>query len=148
MKKLFGKVVFGIAMGCSAFVSMLFIASAIAGGGNAFIGKIMTGEELLRTALCFIILSTGFSVPSLIYEKENLANGLKVFIQMAAGTAIFLVVSFIGGWFEKTPGSAAIYILIALGTAAVIWAVYMLAFKIQADKINRKIKEMQDWTNQ
>jgi hypothetical protein len=31
--------------------------------------------------------------------------------------------------------------LIALGAAAIIWAIFMLAFKLQADKINRKIRE-------
>lgn len=140
MKKLFEKVKFGIAIGCFAFVFMLFIASAAAGGANVFIAR-LTGEELLRIALCFVILSIGFSVPSLVYEKENLADGLKVMIHMAAGTIIFLITSFFAGWIEMTAGAIILYILIALGTAAVIWTIYMLVFKIQADRINKKIKE-------
>ncbi|NLN22525.1 MAG: hypothetical protein GX164_00520, partial [Clostridiales bacterium] len=52
MKKLLAKIAFGVAIGCFGFVSMLFIASAFAGGANAFIGQ-KTGEEMLRLAACF-----------------------------------------------------------------------------------------------
>lgn len=38
-EKFLGKIAFGIAIGCFGFVSMLFIASAFAGGANTFIGQ-------------------------------------------------------------------------------------------------------------
>ncbi len=142
MKKLLGRIAFGIAIGCFGFVSMLFIASAFAGGADAFIGQ-KTGEELLRLAVCFIVIATGFSVPSLIYEKENLANSIKVLIHMAAGTVVYLITAFFAGWIEKSFGAIVVYILIALGVAAIFWVIFMLAFKLQADKINRKIREKQ-----
>lgn len=140
MKKLLVKIAFGVAIGCFGFVSMLFIASAFAGGANAFIGQ-KTGEEMLQLAACFIIIAIGFSVPSLIYEMENLTNSLKVLIHMAAGTVVYLITAFVAGWIEKSFGAIVVYILIALGAAAIIWAIFMLAFKLQADKINRKIRE-------
>lgn len=142
MKKLLGRIAFGIAIGCFGFVSMLFIASAFAGGADAFIGQ-KTGEELLRLAVCFIVIATGFSVPSLIYEKENLANSIKALIHMAAGTIVYLITAFFAGWIEKSFGAIVVYILIALGVAAIFWVVFMLAFKLQANKINRKIREKQ-----
>lgn len=143
MKKFLGKIAFGIAIGCFGFVSMLFIASAFAGGANTFIGQ-KTGEELLRLATCFIIIAIGFSVPSLVYEKENLANSLKVLIHMVTGTVVYLITAFFAGWIKKSFGAIVVYILIALGVAAIFWVIFMLAFKLQADRINRKIKEKQD----
>lgn len=143
MKKIFGRIAFGIAIGCFGFVSMLFIASAFAGGADAFIGQ-KTGEELLRLAVCFIAIAIGFSVPSLVYEKETLANSLKVLIHMATGTVVYLITAFFAGWIEKSFGAIVIYILIALGVAAIFWAIFMLVLKLQADKINKKIKENHD----
>lgn len=99
-EKFLGKIAFGIAIGCFGFVSMLFIASAFAGGANTFIGQ-KTGEELLRLATCFIIIAIGFSVPSLVYEKENLANSLKVLIHMVTGTVVYLITAFFAGWIKK-----------------------------------------------
>lgn len=103
-----------------------------------------TGEELLRLATCFIIIAIGFSVPSLVYEKENLANSLKVLIHMVTGTVVYLITAFFAGWIKKSFGAIVVYILIALGVAAIFWVIFMLAFKLQADRINRKIREKQD----
>lgn len=140
MKKIFEKVTLGVAMGCFGFVAMLFIASAFAGGANAFIGQ-KTGEEWLQIAACFIFIAIGYYVPSLVYEKENLAIGLKVLMHMTAGTIVFLFTSYFAGWIEKSLETITIYILIALGAAAIIWVIYMTAFKLQADRINKKIME-------
>lgn len=140
MKKLFEKIRFGVCIGCFGFVAMLYIASAFAGGANAFIGQ-KTGEEWLQLATCFIVIAEGFSVPSLIYEKENIAVSLKILIHMIAGTIVFLFVSYFAGWIDTQ--STVVYILIAIGVAAFFWVLYMLAFKLQADRINSKIKERQ-----
>ncbi|MDO4567834.1 MAG: DUF3021 domain-containing protein [Clostridia bacterium] len=143
MKKVLQRIVFGVLIGSFAFVAMLFIASAFTGGADNFIGQ-RSGEELLQLAACTIMIAVGFSVPSLVYEKENLANSLKVLIHMAAGTVVYLITAFLAGWIKRDLGSIAVYILIALGAAAIFWAVYMLVFKLQANKINRKIREKQD----
>lgn len=142
MKKIVKKVMLGVGMGCFGFVAMLFIASAFAGGANVFIGQ-KTGEEWLQTAACFIFIAVGFYVPSLVYEKENLATGLKVLIHMTAGVIVFLLTSYFAGWIEGSFGAVAVYILTAVGTAAVVWVIYVAVFKIQADRMNRKIREKQ-----
>jgi len=139
MKKLLVKIEFGVAIGCFGFVSMLFIASAFAGGANAFIGQ-KTGEEMLRLAACFIIIAIGFSVPSLVYEKENLTNSLKVLIHMAAGTVVYLITAFFAGWIEKSFGAIVVYILIALGAAAIIWAILCLLLSCKLIKSTEKLE--------
>lgn len=140
MKKLIEKIRFGIAIGCFAFVAMLFIASPIAGGANAFIGQ-RTGEEWLQVAACFIFIALGFSIPSLVYEKENLAVSLKIVFHMTAGTVVYLLTAYFAGWIETSFPAVAVYLLIAVGAAAVFWGVFMIAFRIQADRINKKIRE-------
>ena len=72
VKKLLKKICSGVGMGCFVFVAVLFIAPVFAGGANAFFAT-RTGEEWQLSALCFIVISLGFNVPSLVYENERLA---------------------------------------------------------------------------
>lgn len=138
MKKVFEKIRFGIAIGCFSFVAMLYIGSVFSGGADIFFGQ-KKGEEWLQIATCFIVIAEGFSIPSLIYKRENIAISLKVLIHMIAGTIVFLFVSYFAGWIDTR--STVTYILIAVGIAAFFWALFMVAFKIQTYKINKRIKE-------
>ena len=124
------------------FVAMLFIAPVFAGGANAFFAA-RTGEEWQLSALCFIAISLGFNVPSLIYENERLALWLRTLIHMVIGTAVYLLTAYFAGWMESDIGSVAQGLLIALGAAAVIWLCIFLYIKAQVRKMNRKIKEKQ-----
>jgi|GEM_PF-758534 len=142
MKNLLKKICAGIAMGCFAFVAMLFVASAFAGDVNTFFAA-RTGEEWLRLAACFIVISTGFYVPSLIYKSEEIALGLRTLIHMLIGTVIYLVTAYFAGWMKAGLGATALYLLLAVGTAAVIWLCIFFYIKGQAKRINRKIKENQ-----
>ncbi|MDD2216324.1 MAG: DUF3021 domain-containing protein [Eubacteriales bacterium] len=142
MKKIIGKVAFGVAIGCFAFVSMLFIASVFSGGANAFFSQ-RSGSDLLTLAVCFIVIAVGFSVPSLVYEKENLSITLKILIHMSIGTVVYLVTAFSAGWIERNAGAIVTYILIAIGIAAIFWGIYMICFRIEAKRINKKIQENQ-----
>ena len=68
VKKLLKKLCSGVGMGCFVFVAMLFIAPIFAGGANVFFAE-KTGAEWQLTALCCILISVGFYIPSLIYEN-------------------------------------------------------------------------------
>lgn len=138
MKKVFEKIEYGVAMGCFGFVAMLFIASAVAGGANVFMGQ-RTGEEWLQVAACFIIIALGYSVSSLIYELERFAISLRVLFHMTIGGVVFLLTSYFAGWIGEDFGAVMMYILIALGITAAFWGVLVLGLKMQADKINKKI---------
>lgn len=139
MKKLLKKFSFGVVTGCFGFVAMLFIASAFAGGADAFFA-IKTGEEWLQLATCFIIISTGFFVPSLIYDNEKFALWLRTLIHMTVGTIVYLLTAYYAGWMKAEVAAIAVYILIAVGVAALVWAMFMLGFRMQAKKINKKIR--------
>lgn len=142
VKKLLKKICSGVGMGCFVFVAVLFIAPVFAGGANAFFAA-RTGEEWQLSALCFIAISLGFNVPSLIYENERLALWLRTLIHMVIGTAVYLLTAYFAGWMESGIGRIAQGLLIALGAAAVIWLCIFLYIKAQVRKMNRKIKEKQ-----
>ena len=143
MKKVFQKITFGISIGCFGFVAMLFIASAFAGGADAFIGQ-KTGDELLKLAGCFNIIALGYSIPSLIYEKENLSVALKVLIHMLIGTIVYLFTAYYAGWIVKEFGAVIVYILIAVGCVALCWGGIVLMVKAQVKKVNQRLRERQE----
>ncbi|MGX8773713.1 MAG: DUF3021 domain-containing protein [Bacillota bacterium] len=140
MKKVFKKIYSGIAMGCFAFVAMIFIASVFAGGGNTFFAS-KTGDELLTLAACFIVISIGFYVPSLIYDNEKMALWLRTLTHMLIGTVVYLFTAYFAGWMKAGFGEALLYVLLALGIAALIWLCIFFSIKGQAKRINAKIKE-------
>ncbi|MBR4014778.1 MAG: DUF3021 domain-containing protein [Anaerotignum sp.] len=142
MKKIFKKIYSGIAMGCFTFVAMIFIASTFAGGANTFFAS-RTGNEWLTLASCFIVISTGFYVPSLIYDNKKIALWLQTLIHMLIGTAVYLFTAHFVGWMKGGLGTTVVYISLALVAAGAFWSVFMSISKIQAKKINEKIKEKQ-----
>ena len=62
---------------------------------------------------------------------------------MAIGAAVYLLTAYFAGWMDSDIGSVAQGLLIALGSAAVIWLCIFLYIKAQVRKLNRKIKEKQ-----
>ena len=142
VKKLLKKIHSGVGMGCFVFVAMLFIAPVFAGGANAFFAT-RTGEEWQLSALCFIAISLGFNVPSLVYENERLALWLRTLIHMTIGTIVYLLTAYFAGWMASDLVGTALRLLIALGAAAIIWLCIFLYIKAQARKMNQKIKEKQ-----
>lgn len=132
----------GVGTGCFVFVAMLFIAPIFAGGANAFFAE-KTGAEWQLTALCCILISVGFYIPSLIYENEKLALWLRTLIHMTIGTIVYLLTAYFAGWMASDLVGTALRLLIALGAAAIIWLCIFLYIKGQARKMNQKIKEKQ-----
>ena len=77
IKKLIKKICSGISVGCVAFVAIIFIFPLFEGGANAFFRQ-KTGEGWQQLAAYCIIIATGFSVPTLIYESSRLSFRLKI----------------------------------------------------------------------
>ena len=142
MKKLLKKLCSGVGTGCFVFVAMLFIAPIFAGGANAFFTE-KTGAEWQLTALCCILISVGFYIPSLIYENEKLALWLRTLIHMTIGTIVYLLTAYFAGWMASDLVGITLQLLIALGAATIIWLCIFLYIKAQARKMNQKIKEKQ-----
>lgn len=142
MKKIMEKGMLGMGLGCFGFVVMLFIASLFAGGADAFFAQ-KSGSEWLKLAACHIVIAEGFALSSLIYGVERLGLGMRVLIHMTVGTAVYLLTAGAMGWIGSEPGTVAVYLAAALAAAAVCWGAIFLMLRLQANRINRRIKEMQ-----
>ena len=142
MKKIVEKGILGMGVGCFGFVAMLFIASLFAGGADAFFAQ-KSGSEWLKLAACFIVIAEGFALSSLVYAVERLGLGMRVLIHMTVGTAIYLLTAGAMGWIGSGLGAVAGYLAIALAAAALCWGAIFLMVRLQANRINRRIKQMQ-----
>lgn len=117
IKKLIKKLCSGISVGCVAFVAIIFIFSLFEGGANAFFRQ-KTGEGWQQLAAYCIIIATGFSVPTLIYESSRLSFRLKILIHLTAGALIYLITAHFSGWINTRPDAAALFLLILSTIAA------------------------------
>lgn len=107
----------GISVGCVAFVAIIFIFPLFEGGANAFFRQ-KTGEGWQQLAAYCIIIATGFSVPTLIYESSRLSFRLKILIHLTAGALIYLITAHFSGWIKTRPDAAALFLLISSTIAA------------------------------
>ncbi len=117
IKKLIKKICSGISVGCVAFVAIIFIFPLFEGGANAFFRQ-KTGEGWQQLAAYCIIIATGFSVPTLIYESSRLSFRLKILIHLTAGALIYLITAHFSGWIKTRPDAAALFLLISSAIAA------------------------------
>ena len=113
IKKLIKKICSGISVGCVAFVAIIFIFPLFEGGANAFFRQ-KTGEGWQQLAAYCIIIATGFSVPTMIYESSR----LKILIHLTAGALIYLITAHFSGWIKTRPDAAALFLLISSAIAA------------------------------
>lgn len=134
---------FGISFGCIAFVAVLFIVSAICGDTTPILGRGTPGD-LMKSAGAMILVSLGYSLPALIYEKDGVALGMQILIHMAVGTAIFCTVAYAAEWMPRNSlRDTVAYVAIAFLSSAVMWAATYFSMKRAAKKMNQKIKEKQ-----
>ena len=117
IKKLIKKLCSGISVGCVAFVAIIFIFPLFEGGANAFFRQ-KTGEGWQQLAAYCIIIATGFSVPTMIYESSRLSFRLKILIHLTAGALIYLITAHFSGWIKTRPDAAALFLLISSAIAA------------------------------
>ena len=97
--------------------SIIFIFPLFEGGANAFFRQ-KTGEGWQQLAAYCIIIATGFSVPTLIYESSRLSFRLKILIHLTAGALIYLITAHFSGWINTRPDAAALFLLISSTIAA------------------------------
>jgi len=93
-------------------------------------------------ALGFVVISSGFSISSIVYDIDRLALWLKVSINVLVGFGIFLLVgSNIGLISFESPTNIVIYLVIAaIIFIAVCFGDYLFNGR-EAKKINAKLKE-------
>lgn len=130
----------GIAWGCTICMFILITGSLIAGDG--FLA--MTSERFLAQAIGSIIVGIGFTVPSLIYDRESLSRGMQTLIHMGIGFFIYFLVALNLGWIPVEFGwqMTVLSILIAVAFAFAIWFGFYLYNKREAKKLNQQLETM------
>ena len=137
IKTIITYLIYGITGGCVLFVMyIIFMDLTNAGGLHEFL------ENFTIYALSFIVISTGFSMSSIVYEIKRMALWLKIVINILVGFGIFFLVgSSVGIISLQSP----IWTMFNVAIAAIIFiAVYVggyLLSKHEAKIINAKVQE-------
>lgn len=130
----------GVAWGCIVYVVLLYLNETMVHWGDYLNPSV--GLELYPTIL--IISSLVFFLSSLIYEVKKIALLLKVFINMFIGTTFFCVVSYFSGLMPKYDDKVIFtFVFTAIAVGLVAWLVTYLILRLNAQRINKKIKEKQ-----
>ena len=138
MKKILLNIIFGIGWGCTIFV---FIAISLSLTNSQ--AYLLLQEHFISQAIAAIIVSIGFCLPSIVYSSQRIPRSGQVAIHLGSGFIIFLIVAFCAGWipFNHGVGAIALFFLIAIVTALLIWCGFYLYHRSEARKINAKLQE-------
>lgn len=139
MNKLFKTILTGLSLGCTIFTLCSVLFDAI--GGGTFL---LENWSLTKMVIGTVIVSLGFSVPSLIYENEKLSRGLQILIHMGIGCTLMLITASIVGWIPTEYGISGIiiFVIIELIVAFLIWFGFSLYYKKEAEMLNEQIEKI------
>lgn len=130
----------GICWGCTICVLILMIGAATV--GDSFLD--MGADYFIRQAIASMIVGIGFSVPTLIYDKESISRKVQTLIHMGIGFLVFFPIACYFNWIPVSFGLGAILlsVVIALVTFFIIWYGYYLYYKKEAKKMNQKLEKL------
>lgn len=138
MRKLLTYVFQGVGSALSLFV-LFGIFYDIYNGGIF----VLENASFTRMAIGSIVVGLGFSVPALIYEKENIPYATRVLIHMGIGCVIMIITAYVVGWIPKEIGilgwSSIIFTEIL--TAFLLWLGFSWYYRQEIKMIDKKIKE-------
>lgn len=139
MNKLLKAIMTGLSLGFTIFTLLGVLFDIINDGTSVF-----ESWSFTKMAIGTIIVSLGFSIPSLIYERENLARSLQILIHMGIGCTIMLLTAFYVGWIPSSLGITEIlfFCLIEILIAFTIWFGFSLYYKKEAQKMNEQLHKL------
>jgi fatty acid desaturase len=111
-------------------------------GYDGYISDFMA--NYVKYSFVAMVIGVGFSLPSIVYEREDLSMPLKVLIHMGTGMIVYFLAVLYAGWIPASLGIGALIIslLIGISIAVVIWFGFYLYYREEALKINKQIKKM------
>ena len=140
MKRFIGLFFAGIAWGCMVFVvvSLIFMIG--------FNSEVISKALYIKYAIASMIVGVGFTLPSIVYDKENLSLFLKGCIHMGIGFIIYFPVAYFVGWLPVELGIFAIIftMIFMLIASLIIWIGFYFYHKDEARKINKIIQAQQE----
>ncbi len=105
-----------------------------------------TGTDIINGVLGSIVAGFGFSLPSFIYEREDIPLPLQVLFQMGIGMIVLFAVAIYLKWMTVTMGIGPIleWVIIAFVFAAIFWLGFYLYYSYEAKEINKKLEQFRD----
>lgn len=131
----------GAFVGCFV-ISIIEILMALVAGPENFV---ITGSEIINLVLGSIVIGFAFSLPTFIYERDDIALPFQVIFQMGIGMIVLFVVAIYFGWMPITSGLAPILIWVGVAFAfsVIFWLGFYLYYFFAAKKLNEKIKSFE-----
>ena len=112
---------------------------------GAFVGCfILCLVEIMISLI--VVAGFGFSLPSFIYEREDIPLPIQVLFQMGIGMAVLFAIAIYLGWMTITMGIGPIleWVVIAFIFGAIFWIGFYLYYSYEAKEINKKLKDFSD----
>ncbi|MDR0912673.1 MAG: DUF3021 domain-containing protein [Methanobrevibacter sp.] len=130
----------GASTGCLV-ISLVELLMILSIGINNFY---LNGYEIVNLILGGIVVGLVFSLSSFIYEKEDLSTLIQTTVQMGLGFIALFIVGIYLQWIPLNEGLNVIvnWIIIALIIGFIFWGGFYIYFKIEAKKINQRLKKM------
>ncbi|EDS71854.1 DUF3021 domain-containing protein [Anaerofustis stercorihominis] len=140
MKKIIKLILGGIAWGCTMFTIIGIIIALIMGQDNSFM---MSTSDYIKQAVLSIIIGIGFTVPSIVYDYENISKFLQFTVHMGTGFCIYMICAYMAGWVPTGFGLGAVILSIAFWIiiSLAIWFFFYMYYKKEAENINKKLKD-------
>ena len=129
----------GMALGSLVFTFLSIITLSL--GSKTYMYNLSI--YYVKYSLIAMVIGVGFTLPSLIYIKEDLSTFAKVLIHIGTGMIIYILAALYTGWIQESFGiDVLIIILIGITIAMGIGFGFYLYNKEEATKINNHLKRM------
>ncbi|MDR1794879.1 MAG: DUF3021 domain-containing protein [Erysipelotrichaceae bacterium] len=140
-KKIFELIFFGITWGSFWMVLTAIIIDNTTPGGLI---SLSSDFNFTKNALLSMLIGVGWSLPTLIYDVDRLPMLVKSLLHFAIGSTVFFIVAFYLGWIPVDFRWTAIlqFVVVYLLIFLAIWFLFYLYYRGQRDKINRKLREI------
>ncbi|MDT2477454.1 DUF3021 domain-containing protein [Enterococcus avium] len=141
IKRILSTIGSGIALGSLLFTITCMILFLI--GGPQILDPII--NNYVWQGLGSMLVGIAFSTPSLVYESDTISLWKKVAIHMSIGFAVYFPLAFYFKWIPTDQGTNNIilYVILAITISFGIWAYFYFSSKVQAKRINKKLRDVQ-----
>jgi len=105
-----------------------------------------SGTDIINLFLGCIVAGWGFSLPSFIYEKEDVALPFQIIFQMGIGMTVLFLVAIYLHWMPITLGIEPIisWIVIACVFAAIFWLGFYVYYYLLSRNLNKKLEGLKN----
>lgn len=139
MKDLLKNIFLGISRGFTFFVLSGVLVDILNNGTF-----LLENWSFTKMVIGSMVVGIGFSVPSLVYNSKKIPYVLQIFIHMGIGCTIMFITAFLVGWIPVSLGMKGILfsIIVEIITAFILWFVFSLHYKKEAQKMNEQINKL------